>query len=279
VRKRLHQASLSTLIPVLTALILIALVVACEGVTTPPAAEEPAATAGTSTATAETAEATTEAPTATAGAATASTEEPTATTGALPVSIEIPTSSPTAEPLPGDEPFEGAELTTDMGGGFDLFLQIDLVEGESTDAQHAKWIDIISYSHSVSQPASSSEISTGGRSSIHCEHSDFTVTKYIDKTTPKLMLYCCNGQYIDKVVLEVCYAAGEKQKYMVYELEDVIVSAVSVSGSVESGISRPVEEVALNYGKIKWTYTEYDSGGKSKGNVESQWNVETNSPS
>jgi len=154
-----------------------------------------------------------------------------------------------------------------------------LLEGESIDAQHAKWIDIISYSHSVSQPASSSEISTGGRSSVRSEHGDFTVTKWVDKATPKLMLYCCNGQHIDKVVLEVCHAAGEKKKYMVYEMQDVIVSAVSVSGSVESGDARPVEEVSFNYGKIKWTYTEYDSGGKSKGNVESQWNVETNSQS
>ena len=36
----------------------------------------------------------------------------------------------------------------------------------------------------------------------------------------------------------------------------------------------PVEDFALNFEEIKVTYTENDSAGKKKGNVEYSWKVE-----
>ncbi|HEY48893.1 MAG TPA: type VI secretion system tube protein Hcp [Dehalococcoidia bacterium] len=239
-RQRLNSLTARLLLMVLVGLVAVALIVACDGVTAPPTGEAP--------------------PTSTA---------------ASPTATEIPPTSPTAVPLPGEEMFIGAELAQSTAA-MDMFVHVDGMDGESKDEQHDKWIDIISYSHSISQPAAGS-ISTGiSRSAERCEHGEFTVTKYLDKATPKLNLYCCNGQHITDVTFEICHATGEKKTYMVYELEDVIVSSVSVSGSVESGDARPVEEVAFSYGSIKWTYTEYDPDtGKAKGNVEAEWNVET----
>lgn len=43
----------------------------------------------------------------------------------------------------------------------DMFMKIDGVDGESTDDAHKKWIELLSYSHGVSQPTSGAS-GTGG---------------------------------------------------------------------------------------------------------------------
>ena len=43
---------------------------------------------------------------------------------------------------------------------FDCFLKIDVIPGECTDDKHKEWIEILSYSHGVSQ-LSSGSVSTG----------------------------------------------------------------------------------------------------------------------
>ena len=56
-------------------------------------------------------------------------------------------------------------------------------------------------------------------------------------------------------------------------MEDVIVTSVQTSGDALSGEAVPVEEVSFRYGKITWTYTEFDPvTGKAKGDVSSEWN-------
>jgi type VI secretion system secreted protein Hcp len=163
-----------------------------------------------------------------------------------------------------------------MLSDYEIFLQVEGVPGESSDAEHEDWIDIVSYSHSISLPAGSMSVE-GSRLSGGADHEDFTVVKPLDKASPKLALYCCKAQHIPSVQIELCRASGDNQKFMEYVLEDVIVSAVSVSGSASRGEDVPVEEVSFSYGKITWTYTEFDPvTGKAKGDVSSQWNVELN---
>jgi type VI secretion system secreted protein Hcp len=160
---------------------------------------------------------------------------------------------------------------------FDAFLKIETIPGESTDDKHAQWIEILSYSHAVSQPASGSTSSGGGRSAERCDHADFSIVKTLDKASPKLSLACCNGEHITKVTVELCRAGGDKQKYMAYEMDDVIGSSVTPGGSSSGEEALPLEEVCFNYGKIKWTYTETDhSTGKPTGDVETHWDLKAN---
>jgi type VI secretion system secreted protein Hcp len=160
---------------------------------------------------------------------------------------------------------------------FDAFLKIEGIDGESTDDAHAKWIEVLSYSHGVSQPVSGSVSSGGGRSAERCDHSDFSIVKSMDKATPKLNLYCSNGEHIPNLSLELCRAGGDKQKYMEYKLEDVIVTSVRPGGSSQGGENLPLEEVSFAYGKISWTYTETDhKTGKAAGNVSAYWDLHAN---
>jgi type VI protein secretion system component Hcp len=44
------------------------------------------------------------------------------------------------------------ELRAASGGAVDAFLKIDGVKGESLDDKHKNWIEVLSTSHSISQP-------------------------------------------------------------------------------------------------------------------------------
>ncbi len=160
---------------------------------------------------------------------------------------------------------------------FDAFLKVDQVPGESSDHKHKDWIEILSFHWGVSQPASGSASTAGGRSAERCNHTDFSVVKTLDKATAKLFLACCKGTHIKEVTIELCRAADDKQKYMEYKLSDVIVSGVRPGGSSQGGETLPLEEVSFNYGKIELKYTETDhKTGKPKGDVMANWDLTAN---
>ena len=157
---------------------------------------------------------------------------------------------------------------------FDCFLKIATLPGECTDDKHKDWIEVISYSHGVSQRSSGSVSSGGGRTAERADHADFSIVKTLDKASPKLHLLCSNGEHITDVTLELCRAAGNKEKYMEYKLEDVAVTSVRPGHSKGGGESLPLEEVTFSYGKITWTYVETDhKTGKPKGNVVAHWHL------
>jgi type VI secretion system Hcp family effector len=153
----------------------------------------------------------------------------------------------------------------------DCFLKIDGIPGESTDDKHKEWIEVLSYSSGVAQMAAGDRSTGGAASGGRCSHQDFSIVKELDKTSPTIDLFCCNGNHIKKVALELCRATGDKTKYMEYILEDVIISSVSIGGG---GGGLPTESVTFNYGKITWNYIQTDhETGEVKGNIQKYWSL------
>ncbi len=161
---------------------------------------------------------------------------------------------------------------------FDAYLKIDGIPGESTDSKHKDWLEVLSFSWGVSQPASGSASSGGGRSAERANFSDFSIVKTLDKASPKLALFCAKGEHIKEITLTLNRASGDKQKYMEYKLSDAIVSSVSPGGSSQGGDTLPLESVSFNYGKVELTYTETDHAtGKPKGDIKTHWDLKQNS--
>jgi len=158
---------------------------------------------------------------------------------------------------------------------FDSFLKIDGIPGESTDHKHKDWVEILSFNHALNQPASATASSAGGGSAERCNHADFSISKLVDRASPKLYEYCCTGKHIKDVTLELCRAGGDKMRYLEVKMEEVIISSVSPTGS--SGGEFPSEAVSFNYGKIKWVYTQQKrADGSGGGNVSGGWDLTAN---
>ncbi|HUJ90859.1 MAG TPA: type VI secretion system tube protein Hcp [Syntrophorhabdales bacterium] len=160
---------------------------------------------------------------------------------------------------------------------FDAFLKIDGIPGESTDDKHKDWIEVLSYGLGIQQPASATASSSGGATSERANFQDFSITKALDKASPKLALACADGTHIASITLELCRAGGDKLKYMEYKLTNCIISSHHDGGSSGGAETLPVETVTFNYGKIEWTYTQQKrADGSGGGQVAAGWDLQIN---
>ncbi|SFN16663.1 type VI secretion system secreted protein Hcp [Formivibrio citricus] len=159
---------------------------------------------------------------------------------------------------------------------FDAFLKIDGIPGESTDDKHKDWIEILSFSHMIEQPAQATASTAGGATAERVNHGVYQITHCLDKASPKIYEACCTGKHINDVTIEICRSGGDKVKYYEVKLEQVLISKVESTGSAnDSGF--PCELVSFSYGKIKWTYTQQKrADGAGGGNVSSGWDLTAN---
>jgi type VI secretion system secreted protein Hcp len=157
---------------------------------------------------------------------------------------------------------------------FDAFIHIDGIEGESSDDRHAGWIEVQNFNLSVGQRVSRTASSAGGAGAERADFSEFTLAKLLDLATPQLALACAAGTHIDKIVVEICRAGKDKVKLMEYRFSNCLISAFATS-SADGEF--PVDDVAVNYGRIEWCYTRKSrAGGGAMGNIAAGWNLEKN---
>jgi type VI secretion system secreted protein Hcp len=154
----------------------------------------------------------------------------------------------------------------------DMFMKLGDLEGESADKVHAKEIDVLAWSWGMSN--SGSAHIGGGSGSGKVNVQDLSFTKYIDKSSPDLMLACCNGKHIPEAKLTVRKAGGEVLEYLIVTMSDVLVAAVSTGGS--GGEDRLTENVTLNFGKVKVDYTEQAKKGEAGAKPKMGWDIAAN---
>lgn len=170
---------------------------------------------------------------------------------------------------------------------FDQFIKIDSIPGESTDAKHVGEIEVLSYSFGMQHGEGGASSTGGARTGGRISHKPFVFTKLIDKASAKLMEKACDGSHIPKAVFQAHRATGEKQKYLQIDFENLVVSRFEsklpdeserqIESRTGAGEMLQIEEVALNYGSIKFTYTETDHDtGKPKGDVVAGWSLTKN---
>jgi len=155
----------------------------------------------------------------------------------------------------------------------DMFIEIGDIKGESKDKVHKEKIDVLAWSWGMAN--SSSGHHGGGSGSGKVNVQDLSFTKWIDKSSPVLMLSCCKGTHHDKAKLIVRKAGDTPLEYLVIEMEEVTVSAVSTGGS--GGEDRLTENVTISFDKFKVGYTEQaPKGAKQGGAIEAEWTISEN---
>ncbi len=152
----------------------------------------------------------------------------------------------------------------------------DDIKGDSLLEGYTDKIELMSYSHNVAMQVTN-DVSNSERTSGKPHIGEFTVTKFVDTSTPSLNEYCCAGKPITKATITIGRNASESDgkllSFIVYTLDNVVLSNVSVSGGAGG---KPVETLSMNFTKIKWELTAQKDDGTKEGTAASTWDLAAN---
>jgi type VI secretion system secreted protein Hcp len=155
----------------------------------------------------------------------------------------------------------------------DMFIKIEpKLEGESKDKTHKGEIDILAWSWGMSQSGTTHMGSGGGAGKVNVQ--DLSFTKWVDKSTPDLMLACATGKHFDKATLVMRKAGDKPLEYLTITMEDLMVVAISTGGS--GGEDRLTENVVLNFAKVKVDYVEQTDTGGTGAKPSMTWDIAAN---
>ena len=148
---------------------------------------------------------------------------------------------------------------------FTGYLKIEGIDGESKRADHEGEIDCYGVEFSASQMSSSSVGSgrTPGRATL----SDFTFHKWMDASSPYLMLACSKGKSFSEIVFTVRKDSGDAHlDYLIITLTNCIISGYKMAQNApEAGSSEMVSEsIEISYEKLNFKYV-VQSDDHSKG--------------
>jgi type VI secretion system secreted protein Hcp len=101
---------------------------------------------------------------------------------------------------------------------------------------------------------------------------DFTFTKSLDKSSPKLFEALATGKHLKEAKLVL--RGSSSMEYLVITFSDVLISSYSTGGS--SGEDRPTESISLNFAQIKMSYVEQDAKGSAGAATEFGWDLKAN---
>ncbi|MFC1987040.1 Hcp family type VI secretion system effector [Chloroflexota bacterium] len=223
----------------------------------------------------------------------------------LPIQIPEPT-TPSTSPESSTTPPESKETEPTSKPAFvdteplihsSAYIKFDGIDGESKSVGHEGWSEIVAFSQAISKTGGGSTDLTRRRAGVILE--DIIVVRQIDKASPKLAEAICKGTVFTKVDIHLTGPSEGSTcegTFYAYELKNVLITSYKVTGSnplayaliapapdiilpysgpfIVQAVDAPMEEISINFEEIKVTYTECDSTGKSKGNIEYSWKVE-----
>ncbi|TVR51884.1 MAG: type VI secretion system tube protein Hcp [Puniceicoccaceae bacterium] len=155
----------------------------------------------------------------------------------------------------------------------DMFLDLGKeISGESMDKKHKGTIDVLAWSWGASNSGTFHVGGGGGAGKANFQ--DISVTKYVDKATPKLLLYCANGDHLDQAVLTVRKAGKNPLEYIKITMKKVLVTSLSTGGS--GGEDRLTENISLNFAQVQVDYVEQKPDGSGHPPVAFTWDIAAN---
>jgi len=154
----------------------------------------------------------------------------------------------------------------------DMFIKIGDVKGESRDKVHAGEIDVLAWSWGASNSGSAHV--GGGAGAGKANVQDLSITKYLDKSSPDLMMACCNGKHFPSATLVVRKAGTSPLEYVTITMTEVMVTALSTGGS--GGEDRLTENVTLNFAMVKVDYKEQTATGGVGATPSMSYNIAEN---
>ena len=149
----------------------------------------------------------------------------------------------------------------------DIFLDLSGLSGECEDMGHSNWIELTSFSFNVMRQTQDDLVSSGEKDkSTRPQLGNISLSKKVDKTSPKLASAACSGtRYTAEI--EFCQADSTQKVFLSYKLKKAHIVSYTLSG----GSGFPTESFSLAYEEISWNHP----GSGMKGG----WNVPDNKES
>ena len=147
----------------------------------------------------------------------------------------------------------------------DMFLKINLIPGESVDATHKEWIDVLAFTDGATAkivPNSSPTVFTN----------EFSFTIYIDKSLNPLRRVLFVGTHITNIQFDM-RKAGNSQLYEQVYMENVVVT--SITGGLDGASDRGTINVSFCPAKFRYTYYITAPNGTQTTNLFG-WDVQGN---
>lgn len=150
-----------------------------------------------------------------------------------------------------------------------MYMKVEDVKGDSADAAHDGWIEVVSLSHGVSTKSS-----YGVSGQDKPDFRDLSITKRVDRASIPLLSKCLNNTPIEEITLEICRATGNKTTFMKIVVKNAFVVSIDLNGSASPEDPLPIEQVTFRYGQITWEYTETPPSGEPGDTFEVTYDIE-----
>ena len=164
----------------------------------------------------------------------------------------------------------GAPFDTSQTGGpsADIFLSIDGIPGDSTDAQHKNQISIESFAFLAKRPST--------RTVGAVRFSGLRLDKVYDVSSPRILSAATSGRHLKSAT--VTFSTGSDPagtNVLTYKLSDVAVSSYEQGGANPD--TKPLgsleEEIGLSPARVQVTEKTFNANGNPGPAVTSSWQV------
>ena len=131
-----------------------------------------------------------------------------------------------------------------------IYVKLGDLEGPITDAEHEKWMEVMSVSMGCGNGMNCVEKVQGNPGGEAHHHQDMHVTKVIDTLSPQIAVHTALGSGWDKAEIEVCEEAEVLYKIV---LEKVAITSYQL-GSSQGGV--PTESLSIGYALIQYKFRD-----------------------
>jgi type VI secretion system secreted protein Hcp len=155
----------------------------------------------------------------------------------------------------------------------DYFMKIDGIPGDSTDAKHPNEIEVVSWSWGLTNTGSTHLGGGGGAGKADIQDLHFTART--SSASPLLFIACATGTHAKTADLVARKPGQTPFEFLKISLTDVLISSYQTAGNANDAVS--LDQVSLDFAKVKITYIPQKPDGSAGTSVERGWDVNANS--
>ena len=156
------------------------------------------------------------------------------------------------------------------------YVKIGDIKGNSTDAKHQEWIEVLSISQNVNRNVNPTSKPRDALTKSQVHLGAIELQKNADESSPELVAAVCEGKVFPEVTVDLVRVSPQgNEVFYQWILSDAYISGYGVHGA-SAGTIETMENISICYSTIKWSYKKKDEKGKAQGSVDKGWDVGKN---